>query len=92
MNEREIVDPIIDVASGQRFYGIEGRIVSESEALANYGDNGRGAYGVDPVAAYAVAFIDKLDPIPAIVNTDRTRYTILPGPPRPTPREGEPCH
>lgn len=77
-HDRKVVDLIVDAASGREFYGIEGTIVSEAEALANYGDKGRAAYGISPSAAAMLSLLRRLPPLPAIVNTARTGYSILP--------------
>lgn len=96
MGERRVVDLVVDVASGLQFLaimddspGVGGRIVTEAEALANYGDKGRSAYGTDPSAATMVALVRRGPAIPVIVNTGRTWFSVLPAHALPeTPRVG----
>ncbi len=74
--ERRVVDRIIDRASGVEYLGIDGRVASEAEALANYGDKGRAAYGPDASAVSMLALIRRCPPLPVIVNTSRTGYAL----------------
>ena len=74
---RQVVDLLVDPASGATFLGINGTVVTEADALRNYGDRGRTAYGTDPSATAMLTLVRRGPAIPAIANTSRTAYTIL---------------
>lgn len=76
MSTRPIIDVVVDCATGQQFYGIvdsgevSGSIVSKAEAVE--------LRGGDWIAEKLVSSIRPEAFLPAIVSTDRRRFTVMP--------------
>lgn len=84
------IECIYEVSSGQVFYvqvesGEDDRIVTEAEALAFYGSD---AYSGAPLADRMLGQARRIQ-VPAILSTDRRRFTVVPADEAPILIDGE---